>query len=214
MSRQATLPVASAPRGLPAPPLESPSGKRYFDHRFNRHAVHVGAGEVYVSNAPGEMIVTLLGSCVAACIHDRRLGIGGLNHFMLPDKGGNKLDGDAMRYGAYAMEKLINEVLKRGASKNHLEFKIFGGAKMMGLAGTVGQRNVDFVERFLAQEHFAVDARHVGGMHARRVHFFPTTGTVKMKVIADTNATDLVREERHLADGMGRVDIGGEAELF
>ncbi|RVU39681.1 hypothetical protein EOI86_00200 [Hwanghaeella grinnelliae] len=194
--------------------MGQPSAKRYFDHRFNRHAVHVGAGEVYVSAAPNEMIVTLLGSCVAACIHDRHSGIGGLNHFMLPDKGGDKIDGDMMRYGAYAMEKLINEMLKRGAAKNRLEFKVFGGAKMIGSTGSIGQRNVDFVERFLALEHFAVDARHVGGMHARRVHFFPTTGTVKMKVIADANAVELVREERQLADGMDRVAVGGDAELF
>ena len=134
------------------------------------------AGEVASSRDPLE-IRTVLGSCIAACLFDPEEGIGGMNHFMLPDESG---DGqDSARYGTHAMELLINQIMQLGGKRNRLKAKIFGGADVLSLAMpglSIGQRNVDFVQRFLDLEGIPIVAHRLRGNNGLRVHFFTETG--------------------------------------
>ena len=130
--------------------------KRYFDPRFGKTAVRVLPGEYYVTEDESEMIVTVLGSCISACIRDPLLKIGGMNHFMLPssDTGQWGQVSAEMRYGNYAMEMLINDLMRRGARRDRLEFKLFGGAHIGTSSSDVGDKNIRFVRTYMRDEGF------------------------------------------------------------
>jgi chemotaxis protein CheD len=149
----------------------------YFDARVGLPIKTVLPGEHRVLHEERAALMTLLGSCVSACIRDPRSGVGGLNHFLLPhDRSGTA--GSSTRYGVYAMEVLINEILNTGALRSDLEAKVFGGGNIMKSAAveTVGDRNAAFVRAFLRAEGIRVVGEDLGGAHARRVVFVPTTG--------------------------------------
>ncbi|MFN5615382.1 MAG: chemotaxis protein CheD [Brevundimonas sp.] len=137
--------------------------------------VHVGQGEHIVSTDPNVVLSTILGSCVAACLRDPGEGVGGMNHFLLPE--GNGAEGAAgRRYGAYAMEVLINDLLKHGARRDRLEAKLFGGGRMFDSMNDVGRANADFAERFLRDEGIALVGGSLRGLGGRRVQFWPVSG--------------------------------------
>ncbi|QID18273.1 chemoreceptor glutamine deamidase CheD [Nitrogeniibacter mangrovi] len=189
---------------------------QYFDRTFECEAVKVLPGEYYVTGQ--EMVlVTVLGSCVSACIRDRRLGIGGMNHFMLPktDRASEALSPSA-RYGAYAMEVLINHLLKMGARRDDLEAKIFGGGRVMAsLAGSdVGQRNVDFVREYLAKERIPVLAEDLLDVYPRKVYYFPLEGRVMLKKMMRTRNDTVLEREREYADRLSAAPVSGDVELF
>ena len=148
----------------------------YFDNNFNAKAVKLLPGEYFVTDQE-MLLVTVLGSCVAACIRDSYSGIGGMNHFMLPDGGGDPGSpmSSSARYGTFAMEILINQLLKLGARRANLEAKVFGGGNVLdGLTvANVGQRNADFVLKFLATEKIKVVAQDLVDIYPRKVYFFP-----------------------------------------
>jgi chemotaxis protein CheD len=125
-------------------------------------------------------MTTILGSCVAACIYDPLIGVGGMNHFLLAEDDGGEA---AMRYGAYAMEVLINDLLKRGAARERLQAKLFGGAKMMDRLNDIGASNADFARRFLANEGIPVVSSSLGGRSARRVEFWPVGGRARQREV-------------------------------
>jgi chemotaxis protein CheD len=137
-------------------------------------------GQHRISRDPGMALVTVLGSCVAACIGDPMAGVGGLNHFMLPGEVGQsqKYAASGMRYGQFAMERLIHDLLAEGAHKDRLEGKIFGGAAMFKSSMPIGISNIKFVEGFLKEEKIKILAHDVGGLNARRIYYFPVTGRV------------------------------------
>jgi len=191
---------------------------RYWDKAMDVPAAKILPGEVYVSTQ-GEMIVTVLGSCVAACVRDRVKGIGGMNHFMLPEQTvhSSNWGGDATRvenrYGNWAMEFLINELLKLGADKRNLEVKIFGGGKVLDAMNDIGQRNILFVRDFLKKEGLAISAEDVGSPYPRKVLYFPDTGAVKVRKLKTLrNETVLQREISYRASV--NKQQGGEIELF
>ncbi len=155
--------------------------------------VHVTQGESHVTADPQVVMTTVLGSCIAACIRDPQAGVGGMNHFLLPDSGDGRTGGDAVRYGAYAMELLINDLLKRGARRERLEAKIFGGAKLFDGLSDVGASNSAFAERFLRDEGIPIVSSSTGGVSARRVEFWPTSGRVRQRLVAVDNAPQDVR---------------------
>lgn len=148
----------------------------YFDRNFNIDAAKILPGEYYVS-ARDMLLVTVLGSCVAACIRDPILGIGGMNHFMLPEGGGDQrnLLSNSARYGGYAMEVLINQLVKLGANRNRLEAKVFGGAAVLRAFTTVqvGEMNSQFVLEYLRTENIRVVAEDLLDIYPRKVYFFP-----------------------------------------
>lgn len=156
---------------------------------------HVARGE--------ERIATVLGSCVAACIRDTGLGLGGMNHFMLPapretGSGNLWLLGEAARYGSFAMERLINALVGRGAARERLEVKVFGGGKMFDGKSDVGAQNVEFTRRYLAAEGLRVAAEDVGGEHGRQVIFDPRSGLGLVRRIPRTLEEHVAEAERRL----------------
>lgn len=157
-----------------------PGVRRYFDSKYKHMIVKILPGEHYVTAEPSEMIVTVLGSCVAACIRDPETGIGGMNHFMLPEgqEGDWRVSNAVMRYGNHAMEILINDIIRTGCPRERLEIKLFGGGNVMGGAGDIGHRNADFVEEYLRNEGFRAVAADLRGSSARRIHYFPASGKV------------------------------------
>jgi chemotaxis protein CheD len=165
--------------------------------------VHVGQGEHHVSDEPGLVLTTVLGSCVAACIFDPVRRVGGMNHFLLPDGAGT---GVGQRYGAYAMELLINEVLKAGARRDRLEAKLFGGGRMFDTLGDVGGANADFAERYLVTEGIQLVGGSLRGTGGRSLHYWPASGRAFQRTVADRAALQPVRPAPRPA--------GGEVELF
>jgi chemotaxis protein CheD len=154
--------------------------------------VHVTQGESHVTTDPQVVMTTVLGSCIAACIRDPQAGVGGMNHFLLPE-GDGRAGGDAVRYGAYAMELLINDLLKKGARRERMEAKIFGGAKLFDGLSDVGASNSAFAERFLRDEGIPIVSSSTGGVSARRVEFWPASGRVRQRLVAVDNAPQDVR---------------------
>jgi chemotaxis protein CheD len=185
----------------------------YSDHHFQYDAVKVLPGEYFVANED-IMIMTVLGSCISACIWDGRVRAGGMNHFMLPD--GDSADGFG-RYGSYAMELLINQMLKLGARRETMQAKVFGGAQVMAgfTSMNVGERNTKFVLDYLATERIPVVSQDVLDIHPRKVCFFPVTGKALVKRLAHSHPETLVVEERKgNALSVVKSTSGGSVDLF
>lgn len=192
---------------------------RYWDASQGVYAAKILPGEFYVSTA-GEMIVTVLGSCISACIRDRYKGVGGMNHFMLPiqreNMQGPAVTSESARYGNWAMEFLINEILKNGGDKRNLEIKIFGGGRVLENMHQmdVGQKNIDFVRHFISAEALALAAEDVGGIYPRKVLYFPDTGAVKVRKLKTVRNEVLFERERSYARTINARPTQGDIELF
>lgn len=185
----------------------------YRDQHFQYDAVKVLPGEYFVSNED-IMIMTVLGSCIAACIWDVKARAGGMNHFMLPDGAG---EGGGGRYGSYAMELLINKLLKSGARRETMQAKVFGGAQVMAgfTSMNVGERNTQFVLDYLLTEHIPVVSQDVLDIHPRKVCFFPITGKALVKRLAPAHSETLAVEERKgNVVSVVRSTAGGSIDLF
>jgi chemotaxis protein CheD len=191
------------------------AGSFYNDKSFNISAAKILPGEYYVTQKD-MVLVTVLGSCVAACIRDTKLGMGGMNHFMLPDGGAKELVGNSARYGTYAMEVLINHLLKMGASRNRLEAKVFGGGAVMETlkSSNVGIRNAEFVLDFLKTEKIPVVAKDLLDTYPRKVYYFPQTGRVMLKKIHHVNNDTLYSREREYQKRLVSTKVAGDIELF
>lgn len=201
---------------------EAPPGyehlRRFWDPVQGCMTVKVLPGEFYVSSQE-EMVSTVLGSCVSACIHDPVRGIGGMNHFMLPEsKGGSdswaSTVGRAARYGSDAMEHLINDLLKAGAQRADLSVKLFGGGRVLAQMSDVGQRNIEFVRRYISTEKLRVVAEDLGDIYPRQVQFFPQSGKARVRQLRRSDDVKLVAGERTYLKQLANDPIKGEVELF
>ncbi|MGZ8200531.1 MAG: chemoreceptor glutamine deamidase CheD [Methylosarcina sp.] len=193
---------------------------RYWDRDHEMIAVKILPGEYYVTHE-NELITTVLGSCVSACIRDRELGIGGMNHFMLPlsnlshSKQGNEaVVGIATRYGNYAMEHLINTILSNGGKRKNLEVKVFGGGKILPTLTDVGLRNIDFVLDYIDQEGLKLLSQDLGDIYPRKIIYFPQTGKVGMKKIKDLHNDTIAQRERKYFNNIRNIVVEGEVEIF
>ena len=185
----------------------------YYDAHFKNEAVKILPGEYFVY-AEDILIMTTLGSCIAACLWDRDAKIGGMNHFMLPEGEG---DAGSGRYGSYAMELLINELLKRGAARHSLEAKVFGGGQVISGMSTmnVGERNTAFVIDYLKTERIPIMSKDVLDIYPRKVCFLPASGKAMVKRLAPTNPEALVAQERAAAQKAVPANTGGgSVDLF
>lgn len=192
------------------------ANNRYFDRHFQAEAVKVLPGEYFVTTTD-MVLVTVLGSCVSACVRDREKGIGGMNHFMLADGNGNEaVNGASARYGGYAMEVLINHLLKLGARRSSLEAKVFGGGRVMASlsASGVGDRNAQFVLDYLRTERIPVAAQDLLDIYPRKLYFFPTSGKVMVKKLVRMHNDTLVRREKEYAERLVEAPVSGDIELF
>ncbi len=194
--------------------VEHLAGNRYFDRQFEVEAVKVLPGEYYVT-ATDMVLVTVLGSCVSACVRDREKGVGGMNHFMLAQGSGEILSASA-RYGAYAMEVLINHLMKMGARRHALEAKVFGGGRVMAslTSSQVGDGNARFVLDFLATEGIPVAAKDLLDVYPRKVYYFPKSGRVLVKKLVRMHNDTVMRREKEYAARLSEAPVGGEIELF
>lgn len=183
----------------------------FYDAHFKNDAVKILPGEYFVHNED-MLIMTTLGSCIAACIYDRNAKVGGMNHFMLPDGAG-----DSGRYGSYAMELLINEMMKRGANRMTMEAKIFGGGQVVSGMTTmnVGERNTNFVMDYLKTERIPIVSKDVLDVYPRKVCFLPGSGKAMVKRLAPTNTDALIAQDRAAAQKAVPASTGGgSVDLF
>lgn len=169
--------------------------------------IHVIQGEFHVSGDPGIVMTTILGSCVAACMRDAVAGVGGMNHFLLP----GEIGAEGMRYGVQSMELLVNGLLRRGARRDRLEAKLFGGAHLFDGLSDIGAQNADFAERFLRDEGVRLVGGSLRGNQARRIQFWPVSGRARQIFLAKTESTVFAAERRQRP---APVAESGGLELF
>lgn len=198
--------------------MASIANHHYFDREFGTDAVKLLPGEYYVTSRD-MVLTTVLGSCVSACLRDASAGLGGMNHFMLPGGSDSAVreSAAAMRYGAYAMEVLLNELIKAGARRERLEAKVFGGGAVLANMTmlNIGERNADFVLRYLQLEHVRIAAQDLKGDLPRRINYFPATGRVTVrKLVKQNDALIVQREEMALAGSLSKQQERTRVELF
>lgn len=193
---------------------------RYWDREHHCFSAKLLPGEYYVTTT-GEQIATVLGSCVSACVRDRRTGIGGMNHFMLPQDAskGTSAWGTAVsaatRYGNVAMERLINDILKLGSSRDNLEVKLVGGGKVLGASAIdIGARNIDFVRKYVCDEGFIVAGEDLGDVFPRKVQYSPSTGRLRVKKLNAVRNNTLYERERNYLEVLEKEPVGNDIELF
>lgn len=192
----------------------------YYDSALQTPAIRLLPAEYRVSAEP-LALVTLLGSCVAACIYDPMLGIGGMNHFMLPGTSDSTRSSSGVpdlsaRYGAHAMELVINDLLKRGARRSRLQAKVFGGGNVLSGFHTdpIGTRNARFVLEYLSAEGIQVVAQDLGDTQPRKVCFFVQSGRTLVRRLPSTRDDEIVRAERAYYGTLTREPVSGGVELF
>jgi len=191
---------------------------RYWDEQHELYAAKLLPGEFYVTREP-ETIVTVLGSCVSACVRDAVLGIGGMNHFMLPVSGGNgswenAQTGSSTRYGNFAMEQMINEILKHGGSRPNLEIKVTGGGRILAQMTDIGRKNIEFIEEYVRIEGLKVLARDLGGIYPRKVYYTPATGRLFVKKLRSLHNNTIVERETVYLARLAKTPVAGSVELF
>jgi chemotaxis protein CheD len=176
-------------------------------------------GDCYATDEE-EVLDTVLGSCVAACVRCPRLQMGGMNHFMLPRASGadtdswNEVGGRVTRYGAAAMERLINLILRQGARRDELEVKIFGGARVLATVSDIGDHNIRFVREYLAREGLRIAAEDVGDIYPRHVRYFARTGRVRVRQLGSASSRGVGAREAKLLDALDTEPVAGAIDLF
>ncbi|MFK7794153.1 MAG: chemoreceptor glutamine deamidase CheD [Gammaproteobacteria bacterium] len=189
---------------------------KYYDKSLKTYMVKISPGDYYITDQD-EVITTVLGSCISACIRDVRMGIGGMNHFMIPIKCPHtshpEQDMDT-RYGTYAMEHLINDIYKHGGTRKNLEIKLFGAGNVLVGSGNVGAKNIKFVRDFIHTEGYKIASENLGGDNPRKINYSPITGKVMMKKLASTNLAEIQREEKKLQTKVETTPVAGEIDLF
>ena len=187
--------------------MNSPQARAAPDDDYAKaRKIAVIQGEYRVIEDPNVVLTTVLGSCVAACMRDPMAGVGGMNHFLLANPQNGASGGDQVRYGAYAMELLINDLLKRGARRERLEVKLFGGAKLFDTLQDIGASNADFAEQFMRDEGIPVSGGSLRGRSARRVEYWPISGRVRQRMVEDRSIVE--QETRLVRRTPAPVDTG------
>jgi chemotaxis protein CheD len=188
--------------------------RRYRHPQEGNWHVQLTQGETFVTDASDEVLTTVLGSCVAACIRDPVVAVGGMNHFLLPD--GNDKHANALCYGINAMELLINGIMKRGGVRSRMEAKLFGGANVMATLSEIGSRNAEFARRFLTDEGIRIVGGDLGGVLPRRIEYWPVTGRARQMTVGD-EGEEVIRQELAQSGSRWTNHVNtddGDVELF
>ena len=202
--------------GSPGDDAELGGGRRFFDVVAAAWMVKIFPGEFYVTKKSDEVLLTVLGSCVAACIRDPFVGVGGMNHFMLPHHTSGAWGGDlkSARFGNFAMEKLINELIKVGCARERMEIKVFGGGNVTDTNNAIGTDNAEFVLDYLEAEGLRCAAKDLGGTLPRRIQYYPATGRVVRRLLATNERNVVDREENDYRARLLQNQPAGEIQLF
>ena len=194
--------------------------RRYRDPASGNVIAKLLPGDFYVTNQD-EVLDTVLGSCVSACVRNPKTGVGGMNHFMLPHPRNNEradswgsVASSATRYGSTSMEQLINKILGAGGTRADLEVKIFGGARVLAATTDVGHHNVIFVRDFLKREGLKVVSEDVGNVTPRHIQYFPTTGKVRVKHLGNSQSAKLISAEVSYSQTLDKQPVAGSIDLF
>lgn len=195
-------------------PVNSQQGKFGTDPQSGLPTAKLFSGDWYVT-PNDEMLVTILGSCVAACIRDPIARVGGMNHFLLPGTE-NMLSqaSDATRYGVFAMETLINAILKQGGNKDRLEVKVFGGGNVTNNSARIGSKNAQFIREFLRNENIPIISEDLEGELPRRIHYWPASGKVMMRKLHRKEDFRVVEEETRYSRSLVTKPVEGDIDLF
>ena len=198
------------------PRLEPVAGRRIYDAANSIWMVKLFPGEYYITSNTDEVLVTVLGSCVCACIRDPIAGVGGMNHFMLAQnrEGAWGKDLRSARFGNFAMEKLLNELTKKGGIRERMEVKVFGGGNVTDTKNAIGTENADFVLRYLKAEGLRCAAQDLGGVLPRRIHYYPSTGRVVRRLLGTGDSYAVNREESDYRSRLQEQKTSGDIELF
>lgn len=198
--------------------LESKGKDGYYDKDLDAHIVSVMAGFYHWTRAKDVAFSTMLGSCVSVCAYDEYAGIGGMNHFLLPNAPKSEEQGfsSSFRYGSAAIETLLNSLFAKGAAKNGLKIKLFGGAKVLGnISNDVGDRNISFTKNFFKRENIRIESEDLGGSIGRRIIFFPATGKVLLRELGNSkDIARIVNEETKILENISTESIENDVELF
>lgn len=193
--------------------------RRRWDRKFNRIAARILPGEFYVT-ASDEVVVTLLGSCVSACVRDPVRGIGGMNHFMLPEiredfsAFGEDIISKSTRYGNHAMEHLINSIMSLGGRRESLEVKVFGGGNLIPTMREIGSSNAEFVLEYLRAERMNLLSGDLGGTNPRLVAYYPASGRARVKKMPMESGVSIARSEEQYRRNLCDDEVAGSVELF
>ena len=192
------------------------AGRRFFDAATSMWTVKVFPGEFYVTQKADEVLLTVLGSCVSACIRDSVAGVGGMNHFMLPHHESGTWGDDlkSTRFGNFAMEKLINELIKAGCARERMEIKVFGGGNVTDTGNAIGSENSQFVLDYLKAEGLRCAAQDLGGSLPRRILYYPTAGRVIRRLLGTSERIAVGREENEYGTRLRSQAPAGDIELF
>jgi len=197
--------------------------KRYWDAKNTIYSAKILPGEYYVTRNDNEAIVTVLGSCVSACISDRINSVGGMNHFMLPqDNSGDAGLGhwhandtsSSTRYGNFAMEHLINEILKNGGKRENLELKVFGGGQIMNDAADIGQRNIAFINDYINTEALRLISEDVADIYPRKIMYYPLSGRARVKKLKSLHNSTVAERENTYMSSIKQEPEAGDVDLF
>jgi len=193
---------------------------RYWDTSHGYYSAKILPGQYYVSKND-ELIATVLGSCISVCVTDKVAGIGGMNHFMLPiysrdqaDSWGSTVISAETRYGNFAMEHMINDVIKHGGVKSRLELKVIGGGRVMDQMTDIGLRNISFVYDYIANERLLLVKEDVGDRYPRKVLFHVKTGKVKVRKLKKVNNSTLLERDSEYLSKLNTQTVGGSVDLF
>lgn len=194
--------------------------KRFYDKKNNALIAKILPGEYYVTKQ-NEIIATVLGSCVSVCIRDKKNGIGAMNHFMLPEAQGEKKSkwtaspvDQSARYGTYAMEHMINDLIKHGGKRNNFEIKMCGAGRIISSMADVGAKNIAFIKKFLHNEGYDVLSEDLGDIYPRKVRYCPMTGKLLIKKMESMHNDRVVAQEEKLKHQICTDSSSGGIELF
>lgn len=195
-----------------------PPVRKLMDKRFNQMVAIIMPGQHYVSRSP-VIVYTVLVSCVSVCVRDTDIRVGGMNHFMLPapkiDHSDQDSWGESGRYGSFAMELLINDILKRGGRRENLEVKVFGGGKIYNGENDVGASNAAWILKYLENDGLSPVKKDLGGIFPRKISYFSDSGKVLMKrIVRLKNDTILKREEAYSANLKKQNLSEGDVTLY
>lgn len=189
--------------------------RTYFDQVTNALVVQICQGDYYVTSRATEMLSTLLGSCIAVCMRDPASGFGGMNHFLLPTGvGADEDQRTPMIYGSYLIELLTNALLKRGAKRNQIEVKLFGGANITQHTMKYGHANADFVEEYMRRERLNVIASDLRGFRPRRVRYCPHNGRAQMCYRTTASYAELAAQETKLLSSPRMAEQNNKVVIF
>jgi len=208
------------PEGMPNALPGFEEINRYWDTSHGYYSAKILPGQYYVSKND-ELIATVLGSCISVCVTDKVAGIGGMNHFMLPvysrdqaDSWGSTVISAETRYGNFAMEHMINDVIKHGGVKSRLELKVIGGGRVMDQMTDIGLRNISFVYDYIANERLLLVKEDVGDRYPRKVLFHVKTGKVKVRKLKKVNNSTLLQRDNEYLSKLNAETVGGSVDLF